>query len=44
MHNIEAGPRLDDALFAWKITGHYRYTGPPPTPMPTPPTARRARR
>ena len=44
MHNIGAGPRLEDALFAWKITGHYRYTGPPPTPTPTPPTARRARR
>jgi hypothetical protein len=42
MHNIGAGPRLDDALFAWKITGHYRYTGPPPTPTPTP--APRARR
>ncbi|MCA1613134.1 MAG: DUF1287 domain-containing protein [Acidobacteria bacterium] len=42
MHNIGAGPRLDDALFAWRITGHYRYTGPPPTPTPTP--ARRARR
>ena len=45
MHNIGAGPRLDDALFAWKITGHYRYTGPPPpTPTPTPTPPRRTRR
>jgi uncharacterized protein YijF (DUF1287 family) len=44
MHNIGAGPRLEDVLFAWKITGHYRYTGPPPTPSPTPTPARRASR
>ncbi|MGH9942288.1 MAG: DUF1287 domain-containing protein, partial [Pyrinomonadaceae bacterium] len=31
MHNIGAGPRVEDVLFSWKITGHYRYTGPPPT-------------
>lgn len=30
MHNIGAGPQIQDALFAWQITGHYRYTGPPP--------------
>jgi len=24
-HNIGAGTRLEDVLFAWKITGHYRY-------------------
>ena len=29
MHNIGAGPQIQDVLFAWKITGHYRYTGPP---------------
>ena len=28
VHNIGAGPRMEDVLFAWKITGHYRYTGP----------------
>jgi len=28
VHNIGAGPQLEDVLFAWKITGHYRYTGP----------------
>ena len=45
MHNMGAGPRLEDVLFSWKITGHYRYTGPPPpTPSPTPAPARRARR
>ena len=25
VHNIGAGPTLDDALFAYPITGHYRY-------------------
>ncbi|MFQ3262366.1 DUF1287 domain-containing protein [Reinekea sp.] len=24
-HNIGAGPRLDDMLFTFKITGHYKY-------------------
>jgi len=24
-HNIGAGTRMEDVLFAWKITGHYRY-------------------
>lgn len=24
-HNIGAGPKLDDMLFSYKITGHYRY-------------------
>jgi len=28
VHNIGAGPKLEDALFDWKITGHYRYFGP----------------
>lgn len=28
VHNIGAGPQLEDVLFAWKITGHYRYRGP----------------
>jgi uncharacterized protein YijF (DUF1287 family) len=27
VHNIGAGPKMEDVLFAWKITGHYRYTG-----------------
>ena len=35
--NIGAGPKMEDVLFAWKITGHYRYAGPreeakPPAP------------
>jgi uncharacterized protein YijF (DUF1287 family) len=34
MHNIGQGPKIEDILFAWKITGHYRYTGPPPAPKP----------
>jgi len=25
VHNIGGGTRMEDALFAWKITGHYRY-------------------
>ncbi len=27
VHNIGRGPRLEDALFAHPITGHYRYYG-----------------
>ncbi len=29
VHNIGHGPKMEDVLFAWKITGHYRYYGPP---------------
>jgi uncharacterized protein len=25
VHNIGAGPKLEDALFKWEITGHFRY-------------------
>ncbi|HZE70271.1 MAG TPA: DUF1287 domain-containing protein [Pyrinomonadaceae bacterium] len=25
VHNIGAGTRVEDVLFAWRITGHYRY-------------------
>src|SRR2546423_8847207 len=25
VHNIGAGTRMEDVMFAWKITGHYRY-------------------
>lgn len=28
VHNIGAGPNMEDVLFDWKITGHYRYFGP----------------
>lgn len=37
VHNIGAGPKLEDRLFDFKITGHYRYTGnwsPPPALRP----------
>jgi uncharacterized protein YijF (DUF1287 family) len=27
-HNIGGGPKIEDVLFDWKITGHYRYFGP----------------
>jgi len=27
VHNIGAGPRMEDVLFQWKIIGHYRYAG-----------------
>ncbi|HEY6251010.1 MAG TPA: DUF1287 domain-containing protein [Candidatus Angelobacter sp.] len=30
VHNIGQGPRMEDVLFSWKITGHYRYFGPFP--------------
>jgi uncharacterized protein YijF (DUF1287 family) len=29
VHNIGQGPKIEDVLFSWKITGHYRYFGPP---------------
>jgi uncharacterized protein len=28
VHNIGEGPKMEDVLFNWKITGHYRYFGP----------------
>lgn len=28
LHNIGQGPRMEDVLFLWKITGHYRYFAP----------------
>jgi uncharacterized protein len=28
VHNIGQGPKREDVLFEWKITGHYRYYGP----------------
>jgi uncharacterized protein YijF (DUF1287 family) len=28
LHNIGQGPKIEDVLFRWKITGHYRYFGP----------------
>jgi len=28
LHNIGAGPKVEDVLFRWKITGHFRYYGP----------------
>ena len=43
LHNIGQGPKIEDVLFAWKITGHYRYTGPPPPP-PAPAPSRAASR
>ena len=30
VHNIGEGPKMEDVLFNWKITGHYRYFGPKP--------------
>jgi uncharacterized protein YijF (DUF1287 family) len=41
VHNIAAGAKLEDALFAWKIIGHYRYfVEPKPTPTPSAPRPR----
>jgi uncharacterized protein YijF (DUF1287 family) len=31
VHNIGQGPKMEDVLFEWKITGHYRYFGPEST-------------
>jgi uncharacterized protein len=28
VHNIGSGPQMEDVLFNWKMTGHYRYFGP----------------
>jgi uncharacterized protein YijF (DUF1287 family) len=28
VHNIGQGPKMEDVLFNWKITGHYQYYGP----------------
>lgn len=28
VHNIGAGPQMEDVLLKWKIIGHYRYFGP----------------
>jgi uncharacterized protein len=28
VHNVGEGPKMEDVLFRWKITGHYRYFGP----------------
>ena len=28
VHNMGEGPKMEDVLFSWKITGHYRYFGP----------------
>jgi hypothetical protein len=37
VHNIGAGPKMEDVLFNWTVTGHYRYEGPrKPEPTPTP--------
>lgn len=41
VHNIGAGPKLEDVLFAWKITGHYRFAGPKQEVKPPQPTAGR---
>jgi uncharacterized protein len=30
-HNIGSGPKIEDVLFSWRITGHYRYFGPAKT-------------
>jgi len=27
VHNIGQGPKMEDVLFNWRITGHYRYFG-----------------
>jgi uncharacterized protein YijF (DUF1287 family) len=37
VHNIGRGPKIEDVLLNWTITGHYRYFGPPsPTELASP--------
>jgi uncharacterized protein YijF (DUF1287 family) len=38
VHNIGRGPKIEDALFSWTITGHYRYFGPPSPSEPASPS------
>ena len=33
VHNIGQGPKMEDVLFHWKITGHYRYFSANPSPQ-----------
>ena len=28
LHNVGEGPKIEDVLFRWQITGHFRYYGP----------------
>jgi uncharacterized protein len=35
LHNIGHGPKIEDVLFNWKITGHYRYYGTGPYGQPS---------
>ena len=28
LHNVGEGPKIEDVLFRWQITGHYTYYGP----------------
>ena len=32
LHNIGRGPQIENVLFDWKITGHFRYYGPRRSP------------
>ncbi len=41
VHNIGRGPKIEDVLFGWKITGHYRYFGPPSPSMLASPSGQR---
>jgi uncharacterized protein YijF (DUF1287 family) len=41
VHNIGAGPKMEDVLFNWKITGHYCFNGPKEAVKPPPPSGRR---
>lgn len=38
VHNIGQGPKMEDVLFHWRITGHYRYLGPPSPSVPASPS------
>jgi hypothetical protein len=40
VHNIGPGPKMEDVLFDWRITGHYRYFGPERANSAAPPGRR----
>jgi len=38
LHNVGAGPRVEDALFSWRILGHYRFVPEGAAPIARPPS------
>ena len=38
LHNVGAGPKVEDALFSWRILGHYRFVPKDPGTSSRPPS------